>query len=250
MSGLQIASDIEQMTSLMTHIINLSKQIGGFNDGPQLREEIQSDVRTLTNTIRSTKDALTALKSQNAPGVDEHQARLDALRARMQAELPGVVNKLRQNTDTPSSQSPARAAYTQPLMSQQLLDSETDQLELLEQQVNEILRVMREVNQLFTTTMEELQKQRHILATIEGATSDAVEKMETGNEELKQAHSSQKKSTKCICAIAVIVIVVAIGVALIIFFSVRKSSGGGPAPTPGPTLVPAPGAFFLARPSA
>jgi hypothetical protein len=239
-SPTQVSSDIERMTGLMDHIMSLSKQIGGFNDGPQLREQIQVDVKNIMNASKVVKDSLSQL--QGSPGTGECEARFEQLRARMQQDLPNVISKLRQNTEAPPSSGGlqgSRANYTEPILDQMQLDGETEQLETLAQQVNQILRVMREVHEIFGQTLEELQKQRHLLGHIEGATSEAVSNMESGNEQLEQAHESQKKSTKCICAVAIIVVVVAVGVAMLILYQVVwKDSGSRPAPIPSASPAP------------
>jgi t-SNARE complex subunit (syntaxin) len=104
------------------------------------------------------------------------------------------------------------------------LDSDSDLLDVLEQQVNEILAAMPEVHQLFGKTLQELQKQRHILVQIEGETSKAVEEMEVGNEDLRKAQGRQRSSTKCICCIVVIAIIVITAVVLIILWKFKWSA--------------------------
>jgi DNA repair exonuclease SbcCD ATPase subunit len=234
----QVANDLDQMTALMNHIISLSNQIGGFNDGPHLREEIQSDVKAILSKSKDVKESLTQLKSRNASGADEYQARFDALRERMQGQLPGVINKLKENTDMASGPSGQQSSSGGAILSQALLDQDTELIDALEQQVNEILRRMRELNEIFGTTLAEIQKQRHFIAQIEGDTAEAAVSMEKGNEQLEEAAQHQKASTKCICAIAFILVVVAIGVALFITYEVhwkKSSSGGGPGPLPSPS---------------
>jgi hypothetical protein len=54
----------------------------------------------------------------------------------MQQQLPGVINKLRDNTDSPSGLQELCPMYTEPLLSQTQLDSEYETIDALEQQVN------------------------------------------------------------------------------------------------------------------
>jgi hypothetical protein len=50
---------------------------------------------------------------------------------------------------------------------------------------------MREVHGVFGSVLGEIQKQRHLLGQIEGATSEAAAEMEGGNEHLEEAAEHQ-----------------------------------------------------------
>jgi hypothetical protein len=215
MSSASVASDLERMTNLLNHIMALSTKIGGFSDGPHLREEIQVDIRNLTLLCQSTKTALLELKENGSPSADDHIARFNELRGRIQQDLPGVVQKLRGSSERAASGQSA-SFHEETALDQSLLDGESDLIDILEQQVNEILITMREVNQLFGETLEQLQAQRHILTAIETHTSEAVSEMGRGNEALEEAKEKQKLSTKCLCWIFIIVTLVAVAVVLII----------------------------------
>lgn len=244
MSSASVASDLERMTSLLNHIMALSIKIGGFSDGPHLREEIQADIRNLTSLCQSTKTALSALKDAGSPSVDDHLARFNELRGRIQQDLPTVVQKLRGSSDLgPSGQAAASAGREAPVLDQRLLDGETDLIDILEQQVNEILITMREVNQLFGETFEQLQAHRHILTAIETHTSEALSEMERGNETLEEAKEKQKASTKCLCWIFVILALVVAAVVLIILSQTiwkKQPDPGGDSVTPPPLDTPDP----------
>jgi hypothetical protein len=222
------------MASLLSHVTNLSKRLNSFDDGPHLREQIQFDVKALSTSSQNVKRSLLQLKDQNEPGVDALLERFESLRGRMQEELPPIIQKLRgtQNSSTPIGGS-GGPNYTEPILSQTQLDGDSDLLDVLEQQVNEILAAMREVHLLFGKTLQELQKQRHILVQIEGETSKAVEEMEVGNEELRKAQGRQRSSTKCICWIVVIAILVVAAVVLIILWKFKWST---PSATPAEAL--------------
>jgi hypothetical protein len=227
------ASELEKMKSLLNHVVNLSKQLSGINDGPHLREQIQFDVRALSASSQTVKQNLFQLKQQNESGADPLLERFEALRARMQEELPPVVQKLRGNptASTPLTSSGVTSGYTDPLLAQAELDNESEVLDVLEQQVHEILASMREVSRLFAQTLEEFKKQRHILVAIEAETLKAVEDMEVGNEELRKGQNRQRCSTKCICWIVVILIVVVAAIALIIVWKVKWSKQSENAPS-------------------
>jgi hypothetical protein len=234
MSSATVASDLERMTSLLNHIMALSIKAGGFSDGPHLREEIQADIRSLTSLCQSTRTALIALRESGSPSADTHLARFNELRDRIQQDLPGVVQKLRGSSEAASA-GQAAAMRDEPLLDQRLLDGETDLIDILEQQVNEILITMREVNQLFGETLEQLQAQRHILTAIETHTTEAASEMSRGNEALEEAKEKQKASTKCICWIVIILALVAAAVVLVILSQTiwkKKSEPGGNTETP------------------
>jgi methyl-accepting chemotaxis protein len=229
----EVSSNLEQISSLLNHVVNLSTKIGGFGDGPHLREQIQADVRQLTTLSQTVKNAMTELRQTGGPTFDSYQSRFEDLRARMQSELRPVIEKLRSST-TPSASGGGGggSVASEPLLSQQLVDSETDLIDVLEQQVNQILTTMREVNQLFTHVMTELQKQRHMITAIDAETTEAVSEMSTGNRELEKAGEHQKSSTKCICWIVIIVLLVVTAVGLIIAWQLVWKGGKPTGPTP------------------
>jgi hypothetical protein len=57
-------------------------------------------------------------------------------------------------------------------MDQGLLDGETDEINVLEQNVDDVVVGMREVDHLFTSTHREIQSQRHVVMKIDSATSE------------------------------------------------------------------------------
>jgi hypothetical protein len=214
-----IASGLERLTSLLTHIVTLSMKIGSFDDGPQLRENIQTDVRSILSSSQTVKSTLQDLKSRAVPGVDEYLAQFDSIRARMQRELPDVISKLRNTVSSPRSPWDARDdSMSQPLLDQAQLDAESGYMDVLEQNVNRIVNTMREVHQLFTDTLTEIQQQRHLVTGIETLTSKAVDDMNNGNKQLEQADEKQKSSTKCLCCIVTILSLVVVGVVLVILY--------------------------------
>jgi hypothetical protein len=216
----EISNDLERLSSLLTHIVSLSMRVGGFDDGPELRENIQADVRSILSSSQSAKTTLLALKQRQVPSVDDYIARFDSIRARMQRELPEVINKLR-NTGSfgRSSSSDLHAdSMTQPLLDQTQLDGETEMLDVLGQQVNQIIAQMREIHEIFHQTLTEIQQQRHFVTSIDSATSKAAESMEHGNKELDEAAEKQKTSTRCLCVIVTIVVLVVIAVVMVVLY--------------------------------
>jgi predicted nucleic acid-binding Zn ribbon protein len=231
----QVANDIAKMTSTLNHILSLSKQIGGFNDGPHLREQLQVDVKSILDSSRTVKRDLLQLKDNDESEADEYLAKFEALRGRIQQELPPVVNKLKSSSADTAFGSASSPNYTEGLLDQTQLDGATDLIDILEQQVNAILMTMREVREIFGSTLEELQKQKHMVQSIETTTAEAAEDMHKGNEILEEAQDRQKGATKCILWILIILVLVAVAIVLIILSQTiwkKKKNPDTPIPTP------------------
>lgn len=220
---------LQNMDNLLTRIINLSKDIGTFHDGIHLREQIQNSVQELMKLSRSVKAEIEDLKSnEDESNNSELRASFEALSVKIKGALPDVIASLR-SADTPQKQpnlsyiepAPHQNAKNKlsmelintPLLDQSTIDQETDQLDVLESEVNAILRDMREINSLFNKTMQELQSQRHLLAGVDTITTGAAKDMKKGNDQLDKAESHMKGSRKALCAILIIVFVVILGVA-------------------------------------
>jgi hypothetical protein len=225
------STEIERMASLLSHVVSLSKQLGTPSDGPDLRDQVQSDVRRLSTCSQTVKQRLTQLKQQNESGVDAVLEQFESLRAQMQADLPPVIAKLR-NSRSPGLRTPNADSYTDLLLGQAELDRTSDELDRLEQQVHEILTSMRQVSQLFGQTLDELKRQRRLLVSIERETARAADDLGTGAEELSTAQERQGLGTKCICWIIIIVGLVVVAVALIIVWQVKWSKDSSPTASP------------------
>jgi hypothetical protein len=230
-----ITSDLEEMASLLTHVVSLSGRVGSFSDGPHLREQIQADVKRLGILSQQLKGAMARMSGN--PELGAYQARFEELRERVRRDLEPVVQKLR-GSATPGGGAGDAAAG--PVLDQGLIDADTDQIDVLEQQVGAIVTAMREVSGLFTQVMEELQAQRHKITVIEGETSAAVSQMESGNEALKTASKHQKSSRKCLCCIFVIVLLVVAAVAVVLVFTLLPKSSPTPTVSPSPSPPPPP----------
>jgi len=227
----EVSNDLTRMENTIDHVKELSQSVGGFGDTPQLREDIQSDVKTISDLSKTIKSNIEYLRQQNVPGLEEQERRFDKIREQMQVKLREVIEKLR-NNDLPSHDQYSYESTSQPLLDQGLLDQQSDQLDELESEINEILQTMKEVKALFCQTLEEIQKQQHILfkvdKTIQRAHDDAVD----GNQQLDTAQQHQKGSTKVLCCLLIFFLVVAVGVSLFLalWFTKHKksgSSGGG-----------------------
>lgn len=218
-----ISHDINTMEDQLNKIMLNSSKLGGFDDGPDVRESLQQDVKSLMNLSQMVKKVIFTLREQGDPNVNDYQSKFDNLRNKMQNELPQVLNKLKENIQSNEpSNVPQTEIYNQPLLDQSQLDSETEYLQVIEQEVNNILTTMRELNLIFQQTLDELQKQRHILVSVDTMVSSSTNDMNSGNLDLEKAAEHQRGTTKCLWLILIIVAVVATGIILFCVLITRK----------------------------
>ena len=226
------------MSDLLSTVSTLSQDIGGFKDGIQLRQQIQSNVKQLMETSKSVKQNIQILRENDDPEIDAVQSTFDTLSNRMREQLPRVINSLKAETPGGDPSRDQAISSQSLLMDQQMINSDSDQLAMLENEVNTILTIMREVNALFEKTMAELQSQRHIIIGVDKMTTKAAEDMTMGTLELEKATEHQKKSRKCLCWILLLVLVVVAVVIIIIAVVVTKNKKDDPQPEPTPTPRP------------
>lgn len=219
-----VRNGISDMRGMLTRVMELSQSIGGFGDGPALREQIQSTVRSLMSKSQEVKGQIAHMRDTSDPEEGAVQQEFQELSQQMQQQLPGLIQRLKDSAKANESSAP-REVYNQSLLvDQQMLDGETEELEMLQNAVQDILAQMREVNQLFQQTHEEIQRQRHMLNSIETYTGNALSEMSEGNEQLSKAQQHQKSSGRCLCWIFIILGVCAGGIILflIIYFGAKK----------------------------
>lgn len=238
----KVKQDIKRMESILATIEDLSKDIGTFNDGMSLREQIQNNVKDLMDISKNVKTNISIMRQNDDPDIDSVQKSFEDVSGQMRAKLPKVINGLK--ASTPSSQPPRgnQEIYNQPLIDQSLVDADSDQLAILESEVNQILSTMKEINALFEKTMQELQSQRNLLIGIDSVTQKAAEEVSMGTLELEKADVHQKKSRKCLCWILIMIIVIAgcIAVFVVVLVMKKKKNNDDPNPAPTPTPVPHP----------
>lgn len=239
----KVKQDIKRMESILATIENLSRDIGTFSDGMSLREQIQNNVKELMETSKSVKTNISIMRQNDDPEIDSVQKSFEEVSSKMKTQLPKIINGLK--ASTPSMQPPRNGSqdFTRPLMvDQSLIDSDSDQLAILESEVNTILSTMKEINALFEKTMQELQSQRNLIISVDNMTSKAADDMSMGTLELEKADVHQKKSRKCLCWIFLMIFVIAACVVVFVVVLVMKkkknNSDSKPQPTPTPTPVP------------
>lgn len=237
----KVKQDIKRMDSILSTIENLSKDIGTFNDGMSLREQIQSHVKELMDTSKNVKTNISIMRQNDDPEIDSVQKSFEEVSGKMRNQLPKVINGLK--ASTPSVQ-PARnnsqEIFNQPLLvDQSLVDADSDQLAILESEVNQILSTMKEVNALFEKTMQELQSQRHLIIGVDNMTSKAADDMSMGTLELEKAEVHQKGSRKCLCWILLMItVIVGCVVVFVVVLVMKKKKKNSDTPAPTPTPVP------------
>ena len=119
----QVDQDLRGMERTLSDVIQLSEKIGTYDDGPHLRESIQSDVKTLMSFSKNVKATLLELREQNQEGTDSYEQRFEELRAKMQNQLPNVISSLRNNSVPETNEESNNALDPTPLLDQSLLDS-------------------------------------------------------------------------------------------------------------------------------
>lgn len=82
------------------------------------------------------------------------------------------------------------------MVDQSVVDQETEDLEYLARQTEEISRTSKEINEISNNTLKELNAQRAKIIKIDKITTDTVPIMEKGNKQLEKAEEHQK--TSCI----------------------------------------------------
>lgn len=221
----KVKQDIKRMDNIITNLKTLSKDIGSFNDGVHLRDQIQNNVKELMDTCKDVKTNITILRNNNDPEIDSVENSFEQVSQTMKQELPQILNGLKQSSSSQAGQSDSRPDVMNQslLMDQQLVDQDSDQLILLENEVNQILSIMREVKALFDRTMQEIQSQRNMIIGIDRSTSKAAEDMTMGSLELEKAQNHQKSSRKCLCWILLIILVVVICVVVFVVVLVLKN---------------------------
>lgn len=217
-----ISHDIGAMERLLSAIVESADKLGGFDDGPDVRESLQRDVRTLMDLSQTVKRALFAQRERGDTAADSHEARFNALRERMQAQLPQVLRRLQESSQGCDAPPPRGDIVSQPLLDQEQLDGETEYLQVLEQEINSILTAMQELNRIFKQTLDELQKQRHILVGVDSMVSSSTGNMQDGNKDLDKAADHQRGTTKCLFIIILIVAIAAVGIVVFCVLITRK----------------------------
>ena len=217
-----LSSSLNEMKSKFQTLCAKKKDIGTFHDGPVLRQEINTNVKELVDVTNRVKRIISTLK-ENGENIDSYEAEFESLGKQMNTELPKIIQSLKQREDT-SVPAYGVSQVQQSLMDQEEVDGTTEQIENLEVQVREILSTMRQLNEIFNQTLDELQKQRNVILSIDNQVSNAHDNMADGNEKLDGAKKHQRGSTKLLCWLAIIfgLVVVGIVIFLIFFFSKKK----------------------------
>jgi hypothetical protein len=210
-----VDSDLLQMHQIVSLIESRTHQIGTAADTPFFRDSIRSKIEVLNSLSRSLKSSLLILQDSHDQNVSTYERRFNALNSRMTTVLHRFVPQIHDQQSRP----PVR--YTEPsdlLLGRDSLNEETDRIDMLENEVRQVLTTMREVNQLFRSTMEEIRRQRNLLTKIDVQLEGGKEKMLDGAKESKVANEHMRKSSKCICNYCLVVVAIVAIVAGVIYF--------------------------------
>jgi len=207
-----------QMRTKLDDLIKTGKDIGTFKDGPLMRESIQRDAKTLSEVSKRVKDQLYELKKDENYEVNEYEKEFNSLREQMQSQLPRIMAKLKQSAEEDNG--------LVNVLDQKLIDQESEQIEVLEIELRNILATMREI---YTQTFEELRKEQCMIDIIDGHTEKEMNYMHQGNH-LDKAKQKPKSSTKTLCWLLLIFVIIVAVIGLYIW----STSGSKPKPTPTP----------------
>lgn len=239
-SAYGLSRDITHLRNKLNDLSKASEDIGTIKDGALLRSTIQSDIKEIVALSQSIKSQLLTLSETNNDEAQSYEPEFLNIQNEMQNLLPKIVQKLKASASDSQEQITVPSTSVA-LLDQAQVDEETEQLEILEAQVGEILSTMRELNNLFHATLDKLNEQRNIILSIDDSISNAKDDMNNGNEQLDKGKNHQKGSTKCLCWLFLFFFIVVAGVCLFLFFKFGPGIGKStPSPTPTPQPVPTP----------
>jgi hypothetical protein len=66
-SLIEVSTDLEQISSLLNHVVSISDRIGSFGDGPHLLQIIQSNIRQITSISQKVIISISLLNSHLNP---------------------------------------------------------------------------------------------------------------------------------------------------------------------------------------
>ncbi|EAY03624.1 hypothetical protein TVAG_161630 [Trichomonas vaginalis G3] len=238
----QVGKYVVQIREKLNELKQQGDVIGTFRDTPTFRDSINSNVKDITQLAAASKRLLTELREKETPGLDQYEQEYEELNTELRRELPPIVQKLK-NSSQDGGAGPGGASTStmqSSLLDQQVVDGESEQLEELEVQVREILSTMREVNEIFTKTLEELQRQNHMVVGISDTVAESKNAMVKGNEQLERGKQHQKASTRCLLWIFLFVLLVVAGIVIFVVVKYTGKKSPTPSPTPAPTNTSAP----------
>lgn len=187
MSGIEdLQRNLGTLETTYRNIVDQSKQVGGFSDGPHVRAAITDGIEKFNTLSQNVRNSLVQLRKSGVE-VSEYEDRFNDLNDNTRQNFPGIVQKLKS--------SPLQAVDEQ---MQDQEDSDLERIEEIQREVDIILQTMQEVKDIFQKTLAELQEQKYLLVDVEKQTSKAKTDVQNGNEELTVAEDHQKK---CCCIV-------------------------------------------------
>ena len=242
-SAYGISRDLNLLRSKLSETHSIAQDIGTIKDGALLRSTIQTTIKEISTLSTSIKSQLTILNQNSHDQAQEYELQFNEIQQEMQTQLPLIISKLKENTNGSNQMNSFSSEIAEniiPLIDQEQVDGETEQIDILEEQVNTILTTMREVNDIFSSTLEKLQEQRNMILSIDNAVSDANDNASKAVDQLNKAEKHQKFSRKCLCWLLLVFLVIAAGIGVFVWLYLSRNSGSKPSPAPAPTPTPTP----------
>jgi hypothetical protein len=190
-----VASDLAQIDQVLSVLASQASKIGTAADTPGFRDSVRSKVEVLSALSHSLKSALLVLRDRRDPSVDSYERRFKALASRVASTLRPFIGDGQVSRPPPSYTDSAAL-----LLGRDPGEDMADTVDLLEHQAREVLATMREVNQLFHATCEEIKRQRKLLTKIDTHIEEADKNMAAGGGELRIAQEHERRSSKCMCS--------------------------------------------------
>jgi hypothetical protein len=186
----------------------------------EIREDLHSHIRAVAILTQNVKASVTELRTRDEPGLQTHQPQCEALLYWVQRDLLPVLEKLR-------GRQPAIGTITDPLLEQALVDEEGERLAVIESEVKEIVKVMREVDQLLTAPIDDLNKPQYVACPVATATGEAASDLSDGTIHLEGAATTGRRAMSCVCWLVLILLLAVAGVTLGIMSQTVWTSSNG-----------------------
>ncbi|XP_065175519.1 syntaxin-12-like [Sycon ciliatum] len=241
----KVGSNTQMISSNVSSLEKLLKQIGTPSDGEPLRNRLH----TLShNTQVLASDTNVALKNLgvSTQGANKRQQRiqLERLRKDFRASLtryqkvqeaiqenvslrapPGgrERNPFQEDDDDQEALLAADEEEHRRAVHQQTMQAEfeTEQYEERATQVQQIERDILEINEIFRDLGALVQEQGTLVDNIEEHIETGHHQVEEGNRQLSKAALYQKKARKKMCCLVIVLLVVAVALFCVIYFPIR-----------------------------
>ncbi|XP_072046492.1 syntaxin-7-like [Amphiura filiformis] len=257
----EISNGIFKISSNVTNLEKVNRQLGTQNDTMQLRNRIQVIMQQTSKQITETHKSLRRISNVlRQPSITKPQKfqverlnnefqdcikRYDRLKgsdvnqfgvcwektANKMRSCPLPQKKMVGDSSTgyhdDDAQKPlmedARRQEMQAQLQQQeaVIDYDSALFEEREEQIRQIEAAMLDVNEIFKDLSVMVSEQGEVIDSIEANIDTAVDNVESGKTQLQKASTYQKKARKKMCCLFIILAIVAAVVALILYLTLK-----------------------------